>query len=156
MTIPEAVQLVLMAGAMGEGSETFLLQMGQPVRIVDMARNMIELSGLRPDEDIRIVFTGLRPGEKLHEELKSDSETALPTSNDKIMVLTGLEPLATEDWPHYERLEEAALEGRTEEIVAALRRLVQDYRPASPATRVAAAGDKIVDLFPKRRLDAQA
>jgi FlaA1/EpsC-like NDP-sugar epimerase len=157
MTIPEAVQLVLMAGAMGEGSETFLLQMGQPVRIVDMARNMIELSGLRPEEDIKIVFTGLRPGEKLHEELKNDSETALPTSNDKIMVLTGVEPLAEEDWRHYQRLEEAALEGRVEEVVAALRRLVLDYTPASPATRDAATADqKVVDLFPKRRLDAQA
>ena len=157
MTIPEAVQLVLLAGAMGEGNETFLLQMGQPVRIVDMARNMIELSGLRPDEDIRIVYTGLRPGEKLHEELKSDSETALPTSNDKIMVLTGLEPLAAEDWRHYESLEEAAMEGRTEEVVAALGRLVPDYAPASPATRAAATADqKIIDLFPRRRLDAQA
>src|SRR5262249_30071163 len=71
MTIPEAVQLVLMAGAMGEGGETFLLQMGRPVRIYDLARNMIELSGLRPELDVKIVFTGLRAGEKLHEELQS-------------------------------------------------------------------------------------
>jgi len=157
MTIPEAVQLVLMAGAMGEGSETFLLQMGRPVRIVDMARNMIELSGLRPDEDIKIVFTGLRPGEKLQEELKNDSETTLPTSNDKIMVLTGVDPLAAEDWRLYERLEETALEGRGEDAVAALRRLVPDYTPALLATRAAATADqKVVDLFPKRRLDAQA
>jgi len=157
MTIPEAVQLVLMAGAMGEENETFLLQMGQPVRIVDMARNMIELSGLRPEEDIKIVFTGLRPGEKLHEELKNDSEEALPTSNDKIMVLTGVEPLGAEDWRHYETLEEAALEGRPEDVITALRRLVLDYVPALPAARATAPADqKVVDLFPKRRLDAQA
>src|SRR6185503_16352281 len=81
MTIPEAVQLVLMAGAMGEGGEVFLLQMGEAVRIVDLARKMIELSGLQIDDDIRIVFTGLRPGEKLHEELKGDREEALPTTN---------------------------------------------------------------------------
>jgi FlaA1/EpsC-like NDP-sugar epimerase len=157
MTIPEAVQLVLMAGAMGEGNETFLLQMGQPVRIVDMARNMIELSGLKPDEDVKIIFTGLRPGEKLHEELKNDSEEALPTSNDKIMVLTDVKPLGAEDWRHYETLEEAALEGRAEEVIAALRRLVLDYAPALPTGRAAATpAQKVVDLFPKRRLDAQA
>jgi FlaA1/EpsC-like NDP-sugar epimerase len=157
MTIPEAVQLVLMAGAMGEGNETFLLQMGQPVRIVDMARNMIELSGLKPDVDIKIVFTGLRPGEKLHEELKNDSEEALPTSNDKIMVLTGVEPLGNEDWRHFGTLEETALEGRAEEALTVLRHLVHDYDPALPASRASAPpAQKVVDLFPKRRVDVQA
>ncbi len=157
MTIPEAVQLVLMAGAMGEGNETFLLQMGQPVRIVDMARNMIELSGLRPDEDIKIVFTGLRPGEKLHEELKSHSEEALPTSNDKILVLTGVEPLEAGEWSDLQALEDAALEGRSEDALAALRRLVPDYVPvvAAPSRKAAVLAQKVVDLFPKRRLDAQ-
>ncbi|HEV8700137.1 MAG TPA: nucleoside-diphosphate sugar epimerase/dehydratase [Candidatus Polarisedimenticolia bacterium] len=157
MTIPEAVQLVLMAGAMGEGNETFLLQMGQPVRIVDMARNMIELSGLRPDEDIKIVFTGLRPGEKLHEELKNDAEEALPTSNDKIMILTGVEPLGRGEWSDLEALEEGALEGRSDEVLAVLRRLVPDYVPdvAMPPRMSGIPGQKVVDLFPKRRLDAQ-
>ena len=157
MTIPEAVQLVLTAGAMGEGNETFLLQMGQPVRIVDMARNMIELSGLKPDEDIRIVFTGLRPGEKLHEELKGDSEEALPTPNDKILILTGIVPLGEEEWRALEALESAAMEGRAEETLAVLRLLVPEYAPAQPVTRVEATpAPKVVDLFPKRRLDAQA
>jgi FlaA1/EpsC-like NDP-sugar epimerase len=157
MTIPEAVQLVLMAGAMGEGDETFVLQMGLPVRIVDMAKNMIELSGLRPDEDIKIVYTGLRPGEKLHEELKNDSEEAIPTSNDKILVLTGVEPLGQEDWRHYNALEAAVLEGRTEEALALLTRLVLDYHPALPTARAAdTSTQKVVDLFPKRRVDAQA
>jgi len=135
MTIPEAVQLVLMAGAMGEGGETFLLQMGQPVRIVDMARNMIELSGLRPELDIRIVFTGMRPGEKLHEELKSDDEVALPTSSDKIMVLTGVEALREDEWREMARLEAVALKGSAEESLAILQVLVPDYRPILAAPK---------------------
>src|SRR3989442_6973319 len=156
MTIPEAVQLVLLAGAMGEGGETFLLRMGEPVRILDLAQNLIELSGLKPDEDVKIVFTGLRPGEKLHEELKNDSEEALPTSNDKIMALTGVEPLGAEEWSQLEVLEERSLEGRADEVLVALGHLVPDYAPALVAPHAAAApAQKVVDLFPKRRLDAR-
>ena len=84
MTIPEAAQLVLQAGAMAEGGEVFLLDMGKPVRILDMARDLIELHGLVPDKDIKIVFTGLRPGEKLYEELLTSEEGAAVTSNKKI------------------------------------------------------------------------
>jgi FlaA1/EpsC-like NDP-sugar epimerase len=158
MTIPEAVQLVLAAGAMGEGNETFLLQMGQPVRIVDMARNMIELSGLKPDEDIRITFTGLRPGEKLHEELKNESEEAVPTSNDKIMVLTGVEPLSRGEWGDLESLEHRALDGHPDEALALLRRLVSDYVPAVsiPSRAPGAIARNVVDLIPKKRVDAQS
>jgi FlaA1/EpsC-like NDP-sugar epimerase len=155
MTIPEAIQLVLTAGAMGQGGEIFLLQMGQAVRIVDMARSMIELSGLRPDEDIRIVFTGLRPGEKLHEELKADSEQALPTSNDKILVLTGVPPLTEEDWSQLSRLEEAALEGHAETALAALRSLVPDYNPVAEEPRQAAPAPRVVEIAAKRRVDVQ-
>ncbi len=155
MTIPEAVQLVLIAGAMGEGGETFLLQMGQPVRVLDLARNLIELSGLKPDQDIKIVFTGLRPGEKLHEELKSDSEESLPTSNDKIMVLTGVEPLREEEWRQVATLEAAALDGQPDGALATLRLLVPDYRPftaSAPVTMPPA--QKVVGFGSKRRLDA--
>lgn len=84
MTIPEAAQLVLQAGSMAEGGEVFLLDMGKPVRILDMARDLIELHGLVPDKDIKIVFTGLRPGEKLYEELLTSEEGAEDTSNKKI------------------------------------------------------------------------
>lgn len=86
MTIPEASQLVLQVGAIGEGGEIFILNMGEPVKIVDMARDMIRLSGLRPDEDIQIHFTGLRPGEKLFEELGTTEDKLEKTRNPKIFI----------------------------------------------------------------------
>jgi FlaA1/EpsC-like NDP-sugar epimerase len=86
MTIPEAVQLVMEAGAMGNGGEIFIFDMGKPVKIVELARNMIKLSGLIPDKDIKIVFTGLRPGEKLYEELLNAEEHNIPTYHQKIKI----------------------------------------------------------------------
>ena len=86
MTIPEATQLVLQAGSMGRGGEIFLLDMGEAVRIVHLAEELIRLSGFRPYEDIDIVFTGLRPGEKLYEELLLAGEGIVPTTHEKIMV----------------------------------------------------------------------
>ena len=88
MTISEAAQLILQAGAMGEGGEIFILDMGSPVKILDMARDLIRLSGFEPDEDIEIKFIGLRPGEKLYEELISEGEGISPTSHEKISVLS--------------------------------------------------------------------
>ena len=84
MTIPEACQLVLEAGFMGNGGEIFVFDMGEPVKILELANAMIQLSGLVPGKDIQIVFTGLRPGEKLYEELLTDKETTLPTYHPKI------------------------------------------------------------------------
>lgn len=86
MTIPEACRLVMEAGMMGQGNEIFVFEMGEPVKIVDLAVRMIELAGYRLDEDIKIEFTGLRPGEKLYEELLSTEENTLPTSNKKINI----------------------------------------------------------------------
>ncbi|HLL25897.1 MAG TPA: nucleoside-diphosphate sugar epimerase/dehydratase [Kofleriaceae bacterium] len=86
MTIPEASQLVLQAGAMGDGGEIFILDMGEPVRIVDLARDLITLSGLRPNDDIEIRFSGMRPGEKLYEELATDSEHADKTKHPKVFI----------------------------------------------------------------------
>ncbi len=86
LTIPEAVELVLQAGSIGQGGETFLLEMGDPIKIPDLARNMIKLSGLIPDEDVEIKFIGLRPGEKLHEELIIDGELVTATEVPKINV----------------------------------------------------------------------
>ena len=85
MTIPEACQLVLEAGNMGNGGEIFVFDMGESVKIIDLAKKMIKLSGLN-EQDIEIKITGLRPGEKLYEELLSDSENTLPTHHDKILI----------------------------------------------------------------------
>jgi len=89
MTIREASQLILQAGAMGQGGEIFILDMGTPVKIVDMARDLIRLSGFEPDVDIKIEFIGLRPGEKLYEELITESEDIMETRHPKILVLKG-------------------------------------------------------------------
>ena len=86
MTIDEACQLVLEAGAMGKGGEIFVFDMGKPVKILDLAKNMIRLSGFIPEIDIPIEFTGLRPGEKLYEELLADKENTQPTHHQKIMI----------------------------------------------------------------------
>jgi FlaA1/EpsC-like NDP-sugar epimerase len=86
MTIPEACQLVLEAGFMGKGGEIFIFDMGNPIKILDLAIKLIQLSGLEPNEDIKIKFIGLRPGEKLFEELFSDVEQQLPTHNPKISI----------------------------------------------------------------------
>ena len=86
MTIPEACCLVMEASTLGNGGEIFVFDMGKPVKILDLARNMIRLAGYTPEVDIPIVFTGLRPGEKLYEELLNQKETTLPTTNEKIMV----------------------------------------------------------------------
>ena len=86
MTIPEACCLVMEAGTLGKGGEIFVFDMGRPVKILDLARNMIRLAGYQPEVDIPIVFTGLRPGEKLYEELLNQKESTLPTENSKIMI----------------------------------------------------------------------
>ena len=91
MTIPEACQLILQAGSMGEGGEIFILDMGTPIKIDDMARDLIRLSGFEPDVDIDIEYIGLRPGEKLYEELITEGEGMVPTSHEKILVLKGIE-----------------------------------------------------------------
>lgn len=102
MTIPEACQLVLEAGAMGNGSEIFIFDMGEPVRIIDLAYKMIKLAGFIPEEDIKIEVVGLRPGEKLFEELLTDASTTLPTYHQKIMI-------AKDDTDHYISLNEEVL-----------------------------------------------
>ncbi|MFM9029025.1 MAG: polysaccharide biosynthesis protein, partial [Bacteroidota bacterium] len=86
MTIPEACQLVLEAGSIGNGGEIYLFDMGKSVRILELAQKMIRLAGMKEEQDIRIIFTGLRPGEKIFEELLADKETSLPTHHEKIMI----------------------------------------------------------------------
>ncbi|HUO52823.1 MAG TPA: nucleoside-diphosphate sugar epimerase/dehydratase [Gemmatimonadaceae bacterium] len=128
MTIPEAVTLVLQASALDEARDkVVMLEMGAPVRIVDLARNLIRLSGLEPDVDIPIVFTGLRPGEKLHEQLTSDGEATLPTRYQKIRIVQTEAPTALDDG--LGRLWDA-LEARDDRrLLKVLQELVPEYLP---------------------------
>jgi FlaA1/EpsC-like NDP-sugar epimerase len=129
----EAALLVLQAGAMGCGGEVFVLDMGKPVKIVDLAREMIRLSGYEPDRDVPIVFTGERPGEKLFEELLTAEEGTLATKHKQIFVARLSAP-PDEEWLQ-ERLAElrwAAERGDRAEIRRLLRDLVPTYRPRSP------------------------
>ncbi|NTV58748.1 MAG: polysaccharide biosynthesis protein [Deltaproteobacteria bacterium] len=131
MTIPEACQLILQAGAMGEGGEIFILDMGTPVRIVDMARDLIRLSGFEPDVDIKIEYVGLRPGEKLFEELITSGEGIVPTNHEKIMVLRGKTCDQERLNVVIEELTKLALEQNGAGIRAKLQEIVEDYRPAA-------------------------
>ncbi len=127
MMIPEACQLILQAGGMGKGGEIFLLDMGEPVRIVDMATDLIRLSGLVPDADIKIEYTGLRPGEKLYEELITAGEGIQPTDHEKIMVLKGAACDLDEMRAKLEILTAAAEKQDTEAIRKIFRELVPEF-----------------------------
>ena len=130
MTIPEACQLILQAGAMGEGGEIFILDMGTPVKIVDMARDLIRLSGFEPEVDIKIAFIGLRPGEKLYEELITEGEGIVPTSHEKIMVLRGKTCDQVLLNAAVQTLAGLAHEQDEVGIRAKLAEIVEDYSPA--------------------------
>jgi len=130
MTIPEATQLVIQAGAMGKGGQIMLLDMGTPVKIVDLARDMITLSGFRPDVDVRIEFLGIRPGEKLFEELRTRSEDILPTHHKKIFVWQNRGCTKEEIEAALERLKAVADGASTGEVHAALKSVVPEYEPA--------------------------
>jgi FlaA1/EpsC-like NDP-sugar epimerase/lipopolysaccharide/colanic/teichoic acid biosynthesis glycosyltransferase len=127
MTIPEAVRLVLQAGAIGRGGEVLLLDMGEQVRIVDLARQLIRMSGLREGEDIEIVFTGLRPGEKLYEELHSDSERMRITRHERILVWDLDARDEKEVLAEVVELEALAHRGEGVSIRRQLQRLVPEY-----------------------------
>lgn len=129
MTIPEAVQLVLQASVMGQGGEVFVLDMGEQIRIADLARNMIVLSGLVPGKDIEIVYTGLRPGEKLYEELFEGSEEAAATAHAKINRAVGA-PLPVDDLDQWMKdLPMRLLENDEDDLLQDLKRLVPSFNP---------------------------
>jgi FlaA1/EpsC-like NDP-sugar epimerase len=130
MTISEAVQLVLQASAMGNGGEVFVLDMGQPVRIVDLARNLILLSGLRPETDIRIEFSGVRPGEKLCEELNTIAETTVPTRNEQIRIFTGPGAGFQEMSENLGHLRLLTASRDTQGLIRCLQDMVADYHPS--------------------------
>jgi FlaA1/EpsC-like NDP-sugar epimerase len=135
MTIPEAAQLVLQAGSMGEGGEVFVLDMGQPVRIIELARQMVQLSGhtvrdvTKPEGDIEITVTGLRPGEKLYEELLIGDDPS-PTAHPRIMKARESFREWDELRPSLSRLEKAAHDNDVSELREILKQLVIGYRPA--------------------------
>ncbi len=154
MTIPEAVSLVVQAGAIGGRGQVFVLDMGEAVRIVDLAKNMIRLSGKEarlPDDptsgprDIRIAFTGSRPGEKIHEELWSDDDSVGETAHPKIMRLS--RPPVDPDWlaEHLGELERLADEGDTLEVVGKLRQVVDKPQRLQPPS-LSDTGSYVLDL----------
>jgi FlaA1/EpsC-like NDP-sugar epimerase len=135
MTIPEACQLVLQAAAIGKGGQICVLDMGQPVKIVDLARNLILLSGLRPDEDVKIEFTGMRPGEKLYEELSTLLEDTVPTEHEKVRIFVGdaIEEEDLQGWlDSLHDICEARDMGR---LIVALKEIVLDYNPSTHLLR---------------------
>lgn len=135
MTIPEACQLVLQAGSIGEGREIFILEMGTPIRIADLAHDLIKLSGKVPGRDIAIAFTGLRPGEKLYEELITQGEGIVPTTHEKIMVLRPFAPFSETAYQtlltQVASLVEAASACDGSRIRAAFTALVPEYAPSA-------------------------
>jgi FlaA1/EpsC-like NDP-sugar epimerase len=147
MTIREAVQLVLQASTMGHGSEIFVLDMGEPIRIADLARNMIRLAGRVPDDEIEIRFTGLRPGEKLFEELSAQGENVRPTYHEKIKIFKSQRESAERVRSWLEELRGLVNSRNAEAARDHLQVLVPEYRPEVPVIaaksgvlRVRAAG----------------
>ncbi len=128
MTIPEACQLVLEAGTIGNGGEIFVFDMGMPVKIADLAKKMIRLSGLEPGVDIQIEYTGLRPGEKLYEELLNDEELVKPTSHDKIMIANVREYDYDEMLPMYDKLFEYGRANQDYLVVRTMKEMVPEYK----------------------------
>jgi len=128
MLIPEAVQLVLHAAAVGDGGDTLVLDMGDQLRVLDLARNLIRLSGHRPDADIPIVFTGMRPGEKLYEELAADDESIDAGPIEKILRISSppLDPGGIES--EVRELEALAVRGDAEAVLSQLSLLVPTFR----------------------------
>ena len=141
MTIPESVQLVLQAGALGRGGEVFLLDMGEPIRIVDISTDLIRLSGLSVGTDIEIKFTGMRPGEKLYEEMFFSAENVLTTEHPKVLrARNGILPEGI--MRRIEALVMAAeAEHPDEELRQLLRNLVPDFHPHPTPPLVTSGGD---------------
>jgi FlaA1/EpsC-like NDP-sugar epimerase len=131
MTIPEACQLVLQAAVIGKVGQICVLDMGEPVKIVDLARNLILLSGLKPDEDIKIEFTGMRPGEKLYEELSTMLEDTAPTAHEKIRIFVGNGMPEGDIQTWLDSLDEICETRDVGRLVVALKEIVLDYSPST-------------------------
>jgi FlaA1/EpsC-like NDP-sugar epimerase len=142
MTIPEACQLVLQASTMGNGGEVFVLDMGEPVKILDLAQNLILLSGLRPDADIKIEFSGVRAGEKLYEELNGAEEDLIQTHHEKISVFAGETRPRHEIEAHLREFRRHCVNRNPEQLMTELRSLVTEYHPAGQAVAAQAVSSK--------------
>lgn len=129
MTIPEAVSLVLTAGSLAKGGEIFVLDMGQPVHIRDLAENLIRLSGFRPNEDIKIEYTGLRPGEKLYEELLMDEEGMKETPYDKIFIGRPIDICPDDLWRSLDEMRPLAYSNQPDKVIAELQKIVPTFTP---------------------------
>jgi len=127
MLIPEAVQLVLHAAAQAENGATYVLEMGEQVKLVDMARDLIRLSGFTPDEEIKIEYIGLRPGEKLYEELVGAGETASPSAVQKILCVRSNRLPSDDFFQDIDHLEADAAAGRVDVVLASMRALVENF-----------------------------
>jgi FlaA1/EpsC-like NDP-sugar epimerase len=145
MTIPEAVQLIVQAGALGRSGDVFVLDMGEPVRIVDLAHNMIRLSGKEPERDVAIEFIGARPGEKLQEDLWGDGESSTTTSHPKILRVASapIDPVWLDD--ELAELERLVDGGETVQVVARLAEMMRrphrlDGAAATAEAKVSTAG----------------
>jgi FlaA1/EpsC-like NDP-sugar epimerase len=143
MTIPEASQLVLQSSAMGRGGEIFVLDMGEPVRIIDLARNLLLLSGLRPDDDIKIEFTGVRPGEKLYEELNLLDEETLPTHHEKIKIFAGNGLPRAGMESYLEALRDICDRRDLPGLILTLKDLIPDYNPSAHLLNRALSGSSV-------------
>ena len=128
MTIPEACRLVLEAGCMGRGGEIFVFDMGKSVKIIDLAHKMIRLAGLIPNQDIKIEYSGLRPGEKLFEELLNDNENTMPTHHEKIMIGKVREYVFSEVETAIYSLIASAKNSEDRQVVTKMKALVQEYK----------------------------
>ena len=127
MTIPEACQLVLEAGAMGNGGEIYIFDMGKPVKIIDLARKMIKLAGFIPEKDIKIQIVGLRPGEKLYEELLNDTSTTLPTYHEKIMIAQEIQEEFESLHVDIDELIDTANRYESDAVVAKMKKIVPEF-----------------------------
>jgi FlaA1/EpsC-like NDP-sugar epimerase len=136
MTIPEACQLVLEAGSMGNGGEIYIFDMGKPVKIIDLARKMIKLAGFIPDVDIEIKIVGLRPGEKLYEELLNDTSKTIPTHHEKIMIAQEIQEEFEDLHADIEELIGIANFFDNDDIVAKMKKIVPEFISMNSAYQV--------------------
>ncbi|MEO8416772.1 MAG: nucleoside-diphosphate sugar epimerase/dehydratase [Ginsengibacter sp.] len=143
MTIPEACSLVLEAGTMGNGGEIFVFDMGEPVKIADLANKMIKLAGLVPGKDIHVKFTGLRTGEKLYEELLSKSEEVIPTHHKKIMISRVNRAEILTMTPHVDHLIELALQNKNIPVVTQMKLMVREFKSQNSVYEKLDTGSKI-------------